>query len=156
MNEKNEKKELIQSIYNRIDNDIKNNRLLIAELVQKKYGSTVDVDDFFNLHKKSLSSFAEKIDPNEIETFCEDDCTIVKIIPQIIIDNPIRDVKDYIPEKIYFGDDSEKIGYKSFQYFCSIFNNKLILVNLDDDEIIITGDDISIKMEEIIKKVTEL
>jgi len=145
-----------KKIYDRVDSNLKKERLMVAEFIQKKFGSTVDVNGFFNSHTKTLSDFAEKINPNEIKTFCEEDCTMVKITPQIITDNPIKDPTEFIPEIFYFGADSEKIGYKSFQCFCSIFNHKLILVNLDDEEFTITGDDISIKMEEIIKKIHQL
>jgi hypothetical protein len=148
--------DLINKIKIQSDNS-KNIREIKAELIQKKYGSTVNVNEFFTSYTNQLSNFAEKINLNEIETYCEDDCTIVKITPQITEDNYEKWAKSDAPsQKIEFGDESEKIGYKSFEYICNFTDNKLILETINNDEIVYTGNDISVKIKEILEKINML
>jgi len=133
------------------END-KNIRYIKAELIQKKYGSSVNVNDFFNTNE--LSNYAEKINPEKIETFCEEDCTIIKVNPTKTENKTVSSSKKLSEsEIIYFEEYSEKVGYKSFQYYFGGFDtDKLILTNLNDEQIILIGQD----MNDEIKKIKEM
>jgi hypothetical protein len=133
----------------RNSNDNNNIRKIKAELLQKKYGSTVNVNEFF-----TPSYINENIDLNNITNFCEDDCTIVKIIEPTKIETsprPIKSESESEPEIIYFDEYSEKVGYKSFQYYCGLLDNKLILTDLNDKQIILIGQDISDEIKRIME-----
>lgn len=116
----------------------------------------VDANNFFNNYNKTLESLSENIkNIDDIDTYCENDCTILNIIETQIVSDREVEYSSHIT-KIEFNEYSDMVGYKSLTHDTSnMFNCILTLNTINDEEIIITGDDAYTKITEILNIVKE-
>lgn len=117
----------------------------------------INIDEFNDSYNKLLDTRSKSIVPDKIEVFCDQQCDRTEIIsPQIISDfndtyNNIRYFDLNNISEIEFNEYSNDVGYKSLIYK----PDKLTLLTINDEEIIIIGDKINIKIQEIIDNLSK-